>query len=82
MSFKHPSYADKARGLHIDPAKQAVQGVVIWALGWPPLDHETNPKITPTQFHRVRTLKSGIETGAVSKRTDNMPSLKSLKKGK
>ena len=80
MSFKHPSYADKAKGLHMDPAKQVIQGVCIWALGWPPLDHETNLKITPTQFQRVQTLRSGIGTGAISKRVDKTGSLKSLTK--
>jgi len=49
MSFKHPSYESKKDQMK-DPTKQAIQGVVCWALGWPPLDHETNPHITPLNF--------------------------------
>jgi hypothetical protein len=51
---------------------------VDWALGWPPLDHEVNPHITPTDFQRVRTLIAGKGTGAISKRTKNKASLKSV----
>lgn len=77
MSFKHPSYDSKKDQLN-DPTKQVIQGVVTWALGWPPLDHEVNPHITPTEFQRVRTLIAGTGTGAISKRTRNKASLKSV----
>ena len=77
MSFKHPSYYDKKGQLN-DPKEQVIQGIVDWALGWPPLDHEVNPHITPTDFQRVRTLIAGTGTGAISKRTKNKASLKSV----
>ena len=67
MAFKHPSYYSKKGQLN-DPKEQAIQGVVCWALGWPPLDHEVNPHITPTQFQKVKTLRAGTGTGAISKR--------------
>ena len=77
MPFKHPSYYNKKGQLN-DPKEQVVQGVVDWALGWPPLDHEINPHVTPTDFQRVRTLIAGTGTGAISKRTKNNASLKSV----
>jgi hypothetical protein len=77
MSFKKPSYADK-KGMFNDPKEQVIQGIVDWALGWPPLDHEINPHVTPTQFQRVRSLVAGTGTGAISKRTKNQASLKSI----
>jgi hypothetical protein len=77
MSFKHPSYDSKKDQLK-DPSKQVIQGVVCWALGWPPLDHEINPHVTPTEFQRVRSLIAGTGTGAISKRTKNNSSLRSV----
>jgi hypothetical protein len=77
MAFKHPSYYSK-KGMMNDPKEQVIQAPVCWALGWPPLDHEVNPHITPTQFQRVRSLIAGKGTGAVSKRTENKSSLKSV----
>ena len=83
MAFKHPSYYSKKGNLN-DPKEQVIQGVVCWALGWPPLDHEINPHVTPTQFQRVKTLIAGTGTGAISKRVidSNHPILKSVKPGK
>lgn len=78
MPFKHPSYYDKKGQLN-DPKEQVVQGVICWTLGYPPLDHERDVKITPTQFQRVQTLRAGTGTGAISKRVDQNPSLKSVK---
>jgi hypothetical protein len=79
MPFKHPSYYDK-KDKFKDPSKQVIQGIVCWALGWPPLDHEVNPHVTPTQFQRVRTLIAGTGTGAISKRVNDShhPVLKSV----
>jgi hypothetical protein len=80
MSFKHPKYADKAKALMSDPAKMVIQSPVCWALGWPPLDHEVNTRITPTQFQRIQSLRAGLGTGATSTRNDKTGSLKSINK--
>jgi hypothetical protein len=75
MSFKKPSYYNK-KGMFNNPKEQVVQGIICWSLGYPPLDHENNKKITPTQFQRVQTLRAGKGTGAVSKRSDKRAVLK------
>ena len=77
MSFKHPKYYSKKGQLN-DPKEQVIQGIICWTLGWPPLDHERDAKITPTQFQRVQTLIAGTGTGAISKRVDKRAALKSV----
>lgn len=80
MAFKHPSYSSKAQALMSDPEKMVIQSPVCWALGWPPLDHEVNLRITPTQFQRVQTIRAGIygiKKGA--ERSDATGSLKSIR---
>jgi hypothetical protein len=78
MAFKKPSYADRAQDLMRDPAKMVIQGPVCWALGWPPLDHEVNTRITPTQFQRVQSLRAGLGA-AKGERNDKEASLKSVR---
>jgi hypothetical protein len=76
LSKSCPDYSAKANGLMSDPQKMVIQGPVCWTLGYPPLDHERDTKITPTQFQRVQTLRAGTGTGATSTRSDKNPSLK------
>lgn len=59
MSFKHPSYASKLKGLCCDPAGQLIRGgMIIESRGYPPLDLTKHPKLYP-EYYKTKTIKAG-----------------------